>query len=264
MWFFICFINFFFSSILPNIHEDDLIVYNDQKKEFEIKKDLTSLIDIENTWHNLKIYIDRNLSDTEKQNFYTTQGVIEDFKYLRHKKNILKNQSFNMLKQWSKKLQTPIYQIEGFDCENITLKIKQRLLIEANRSRTHAYAPYSKFHVGAAILTKSGKVYSGCNFENAAYGNTICAERSAIAKTVSEENRGISLQERQDIVAIAVVLRGGIGSPCGNCRQALYEFNPNMLVIMSDIDGENIIEKPLHELIPYGFGPISFANAKVE
>ncbi|MBN2478676.1 MAG: cytidine deaminase [Parachlamydiales bacterium] len=172
-----------------------------------------------------------------------------------------------MIKQWSKKLQTPVYKIEvdkNFSSENISYDIKQKLLIEANRARTFAYAPYSKFHVGAALITKSGDVYSGCNFENAAYGNTICAERSAIAKAVSSENRGISFQDKMDIVAVAVVLRGGIGSPCGNCRQALYEFNPNMLVIMADIDGENMVEKKLFEILPYGFGPISFENAKVE
>ena len=81
-----------------------------------------------------------------------------------------------------------------------------------------AYAPYSNFKVGAAVLAKSGKVYTGCNIENASYGLSICAERVAIFKAISE---------REDISAIAVASDSGNSQPCGSCRQVILEFNPN-------------------------------------
>ena len=91
---------------------------------------------------------------------------------------------------------------------------------------THAYAPYSKFHVGAAVLTNSGAIYSGCNVENASYGLTICAERAAIATGVAAE--GPSLRIRA-----VVVFNGNDApcSPCGACRQVIFEFGPDADVI---------------------------------
>lgn len=125
---------------------------------------------------------------------------------------------------------------------------KQDLVNSAIEARNKAYAPYSNFYVGAAILTDSGKIFYGCNVENAAYGSTICAERTALCKAVSEGE--------QEIRAVAVVLKGA-GSPCGSCRQMLYEFNPEMPVIMADVDGVIHYEMLLKDLLPLGFGPHS-------
>ncbi len=93
--------------------------------------------------------------------------------------------------------------------------------------RSRAYAPYSKFQVGAAILTASGEIFAGCNVENASYGLTICAERVAIGSAVAAGHK--------EIVAVAVVSSGG-HSPCGACRQVLSEFGPAMEVILIDAD----------------------------
>ena len=93
--------------------------------------------------------------------------------------------------------------------------------------RAHAYAPYSKFQVGAAVLTADGKIFAGCNVENASYGLTICAERVAVGTAVAAGHK--------EIVAVAVVSSGG-HSPCGACRQVLSEFGPAMEVILIDAD----------------------------
>jgi cytidine deaminase len=93
--------------------------------------------------------------------------------------------------------------------------------------RSRAYAPYSKFQVGAAVLTASGEIFAGCNVENASYGLTICAERVAIGSAVAAGHK--------EIVAVAVVSSGG-HSPCGACRQVLSEFGPAMEVILIDAD----------------------------
>ena len=123
---------------------------------------------------------------------------------------------------------------------------KQALAKSAAEVRLNAYAPYSKYYVGAALLTESGKIITGCNVENAAYGSTICAERTAICKAVSDGE--------QTFRAVAISLKGA-GSPCGSCRQVLNEFNPDMLVIMADVDGTIHRECTLAELLPYAFGP---------
>lgn len=109
-----------------------------------------------------------------------------------------------------------------------------------------AYPPYSHYYVGAALLTKSGKIYSGCNVENASYGLTICAERTAIFKAISEGD--------QDIEVIVVVTKDG-GMPCGACRQVLNEFNPKMIVIAADEQGKIHVQKPLSQLLTDAFGP---------
>lgn len=244
---------------------NDFVVYNEMKKDFELSKEIDNS-KLSKSWDDLKKYLDNSFNSKERiEKFSVKDGFLKDYLYLKEKNKALDLITFEMLKQWSEKSQTAISSVGE---ENISTKLSQevkiKLILEAQRARTFAYAPYSEFHVGAAILTKDGKIYSGCNFENAAYGNTICAERSAIAKALVSENRGVSFQKNSNIVAIAVVIRGGGGSPCGNCRQALYEFNPNMLVIMSDVDGKNIIEKKLYELLPMGFGPSALENAKVE
>lgn len=113
-----------------------------------------------------------------------------------------------------------------------------------------AYVPYSHFPVGAALEGEDGKVYTGCNVENAAYGSTICAERTAIVKAVSEGCR-------EGWTAIAIAGRGeDFCWPCGACRQMLYEFAPNLRVLAARGDGE-YKEVTLSELLPCGFGPKS-------
>ena len=120
-------------------------------------------------------------------------------------------------------------------------------LIEAAIAASHkAYIPYSGYAVGAALLTADGAVYTGCNIENAGYSPTVCAERTALFKAVSEGQR--------QFACIAVVTRDG-GSPCGVCRQALFEFSPGMTVLMADLDGELHLRATLAELLPHGFGP---------
>lgn len=124
---------------------------------------------------------------------------------------------------------------------------QRRQLIEAAlQVRGNAYAPYSHYAVGAALLTPGGEIYTGCNVENASFGATICAERTAVVKAVSEGAR--------EFVAAAVVTANG-GSPCGICRQVLYEFGPEMLIILVDGGGNLIGEFPLYELLAHGFGP---------
>lgn len=126
----------------------------------------------------------------------------------------------------------------------------RELITLAFEMLSRSYVPYSGFPVGAAILCSDGSVFTGCNVENAAYGSTICAERTALVKAVSEGHRN-------DMERIAVV---GNSSdycwPCGACRQMLYEFNPNMAVLVARGDGDFVSLK-LYELFPHGFGPKS-------
>ncbi len=113
-----------------------------------------------------------------------------------------------------------------------------------------AYVPYSRFPVGAALLCAGGTVFTGCNVENAAYGSTICAERTALVKAVSEGHR-------DDFVRLAVVGRGDDYCwPCGACRQMLFEFAPDLTVLVARGDHE-FVTLPLRELLPHGFGPSS-------
>ncbi len=125
------------------------------------------------------------------------------------------------------------------------------LVQKALEGQKMSYAPYSHYHVGSAVLTNSGKLYQGCNVENASYGLAICAERTAIFKAVSEGE--------QEFEAIVVITRDGKGMPCGACRQVLNEFNPNMAVITANEQGEIIHTLTLDQLLPHAFGP---ANLK--
>ena len=120
-------------------------------------------------------------------------------------------------------------------------------LISAEMSvRAKAYAPYSGFSVGAAVMCSDGTVYTGCNVENASYPCSICAERTAAAKAVSEG--------KQDITAVAITGSSAEKcTPCGICRQFLYEFAPDMTVLSCDKDG-NCTEYKLSELLLAGFG----------
>jgi cytidine deaminase len=122
---------------------------------------------------------------------------------------------------------------------------RQALVQQAKAARETAYAPYSNYSVGASLLTTSGRVYTGCNVENAVYSETICAERTAVVKAVSDGER--------DFVAIAVVTRDG-GAPCGACRQVLNEFAPQMTVFIADETGE-VRQTTAADLLPDRFGP---------
>ena len=121
----------------------------------------------------------------------------------------------------------------------------QELIAQAIEARNRAYTPYSHYKVGAALLGKSGKVYLGCNVENASYGHTVCAERTAILKAVSEGER--------EFEAIAVVTRNG-GSPCGACRQVMVEFAPDLIIYIADKNGE-YRTTTMSELLPDSFTP---------
>ncbi|MDO4392839.1 MAG: cytidine deaminase [Bacillota bacterium] len=108
----------------------------------------------------------------------------------------------------------------------------------------NAYAPYSKFKVGAALLTEDGRVYSGVNIENSSYGATICAERTAFVKAISEGEKHFT--------AIAVYAEGEEAIPCGICRQFMYEFAPELMIITGKTR-EEINVRSLNELLPVGF-----------
>jgi len=124
---------------------------------------------------------------------------------------------------------------------------ERQLLIEtARQARRWAYAPYSQYAVGAALLTASGRVYDGVNIENAAYPTGICAERVAVFKAVSEGER--------EFVAIAVVTSNA-GSPCGSCRQVLAEFGTGTIVYLADEEGNLHVETTVADLLPFSFGP---------
>ena len=121
----------------------------------------------------------------------------------------------------------------------------EKLCALAREAMTHAYAPYSGYQVGAALLCKDGTVFTGCNVENAAYGATICAERTAMVKAVSEGHR--------DFDTIVIAGRSeDYCVPCGTCRQVMMEFAPDLTVICLNGKGESK-RFALKELLPYGF-----------
>ena len=127
----------------------------------------------------------------------------------------------------------------------LTDEVRQKLIDLAIEARELAYAPYSNYRVGAALLTRSGKIYTGVNVENAAYPTGICAERVAIFKAVSEGQR--------EFIALAVVTGNG-GTPCGSCRQVMAEFGLDLTVLIADADGKLRQEASLAELLPGAFG----------
>lgn len=115
----------------------------------------------------------------------------------------------------------------------------------------HAYAPYSHYAVGAWLVTPEGKTFSGCNVENASYPAGICAERTALVKAISEGERAFS--------TIYIATANG-GSPCGVCRQMLFEFSPHLRVVCVDFEGTVHIDQPLHALLLHGFRPEDLPN----
>lgn len=128
----------------------------------------------------------------------------------------------------------------------LTDEIRQKLIDLAIEARELAYAPYSNYRVGAALLTRSGKIYTGVNVENAAYPTGTCAERVAIFKAVSEGER--------EFVAMAVVTDNG-GMPCGACRQVMAEFGLELKVLIADAEGKLRQEAALSDLLPGAFRP---------
>lgn len=131
-------------------------------------------------------------------------------------------------------------------------EMKKKLIEHAVEARERAYVPYSGFKVGAALWTKSGKIYEGCNIENASYGLANCAERTAVFKAVSEGER--------EIEAIAVVADTvDPVAPCGACRQVISEFNPKMRVILTNMRGD-VAEYTIEDLLPGAFGPGDMAK----
>jgi len=129
---------------------------------------------------------------------------------------------------------------------SLTQHEKQSLIDLANTARQRAYAPYSKYHVGAALRTKTGRIYTGVNIENAAYPHTMCAERVAIFKAVSEGEK--------EFEVISVVTENG-GSPCGGCRQVLAEFGLDTIVLIANGEGKLMKEMTMKELLPEAFTP---------
>ncbi len=128
----------------------------------------------------------------------------------------------------------------------LSAELRDSLIRLAKTALANAYAPYSKFQVGAALLTEAGSYYSGCNVENSSYGLTNCAERTAVFSAVAAEGSGMRIR------ALAVWTRPeGACSPCGACRQVIFEFGPDAVVVFQGQEGME--EASASELLPYGF-----------
>ena len=135
----------------------------------------------------------------------------------------------------------------------LTNEDRRALIAKAVQAYHQAYAPYSNYAVGAALMAESGKIYDGVNIENAVYPLTVCAERVAIFKAVSEGERSFS--------TIAVVTKNG-GTPCGSCRQVMAEFNPEATVLIANLKGELVGEYLVKELLPSAFGDADLEEAR--
>jgi cytidine deaminase len=134
----------------------------------------------------------------------------------------------------------------SMETTKVSAAMRERLLRSARKVMKNAYAPFSKFRVGAAILTSKGRIFAGCNVENSSYGMTNCAERTAIFAAIAKDGPGLEIR------AVAVVNDHGVPcSPCGACRQVIYEFGPRAIIIYDGADGpkQNLIT----ELLPEAF-----------
>jgi len=126
-------------------------------------------------------------------------------------------------------------------------EVERKALIDlANEARRRAYAPYSNYAVGAALRTRTGRIFTGCNVESAAYPTGMCAERVAVFKAVSEGEKEF------DVIA---VVTGNGGSPCGACRQVLAEFGLDTVVLIGDAEGNCLHESTVGGLLPNAFTP---------
>lgn len=129
---------------------------------------------------------------------------------------------------------------------NLPAVTRERLLRSARKVMKNAYAPFSKFRVGAAILTSKGRVFAGCNVENSSYGMTNCAERTAIFSAIAKDGPDLEIQ------AVAVVNDHGVPcSPCGACRQVIYEFGPRAIIFYQAEQGPK--QSLITDLLPEGF-----------
>ena len=133
----------------------------------------------------------------------------------------------------------------------VTARREAEVIARAIEARRNAYAPYSGYQVGAALLTASGQIFTGVNVENAAYPDSLCAERVAVAKAVSE---GVC-----EFVLVAVATSNG-GTPCGSCRQVMAEFGLDAVVLMVDGAGTVVQRTTVRDLLPHSFGPKQLKN----
>jgi len=129
---------------------------------------------------------------------------------------------------------------------------RKTLIAKAIEAYHKAYAPYSNYAVGAAVLSDSGQIYDGVNIENAVYPLTVCAERTAIFKAVSNGDKSFQ--------AIAVVTKNG-GTPCGSCRQVMAEFGKDIKVLIANLEGELLAEYTVADLLPDAFGEVDLADS---
>jgi cytidine deaminase len=138
----------------------------------------------------------------------------------------------------------------GMDLDRST---REKLIDAAKQAVRNTYCPYSKFPVGAAVLTVRGKIFAGCNVENASYGLTVCAERNAVFRMIAEGER--------EIAAVAIYTpTAAPAAPCGACRQVIREFGPEAWIICV-CDTDKVIRKRLSELMPLAFGPEDVSGA---
>jgi cytidine deaminase len=135
----------------------------------------------------------------------------------------------------------------------LTNETRQLLIQKAIDAWHRAYAPYSQYAVGAALLTESGKIFEGVNIENAVYPLTVCGERVAVFKAVSEGERSFT--------AIAVVTKNG-GTPCGACRQVMAEFGLETIVLIADLNGGLVHELTVADLLPHAFSDADLDAAR--
>jgi cytidine deaminase len=141
---------------------------------------------------------------------------------------------------------TMAHDFQLMSAKNLSAAVRSKLVRAAEKVMKNAHAPYSNFHVGAAILLTNGKVFSGCNVENASYSMTNCAERTAIFAAVAE------LGPKIEIRAVAVTNDHGVPcSPCGACRQVIYEFGPDATIFFEGASGPK--QAHITELLPEGF-----------
>lgn len=136
---------------------------------------------------------------------------------------------------------------KALNAAGITRVSDEELVAKAKEAMQFSYSPYSKFKVGACLLSEDGRTFTGCNIENASYGGTNCAERTALFKAISEGARSF--------VTIAIAAEKTMAWPCGICRQVLNEFAPDLRVIVAC--GEERAEAKLFDLLPHSFGPSS-------